>query len=767
MQLDSRTMSTQDPKPMIGETIDHYRILSEIGAGGMGTVYRARDEILRRDVALKLLRSQKINERESRAHILHEARAAASLNHAHICTVYQVGQFHGSGYIAMEHVDGQSLSTQVPEGGLPLELILRYAVQIADALAHAHARGVIHRDLKSANVVITTQGQVKVLDFGLAKRILEDANQETRSILSGSQGSDMVGTLPYMAPEILIGETADVRTDIWSFGVLLYNLATGELPFKGRTNFELTSSILKEIPDSSAITNPSLRTLILRCLAKKREQRYQAASEVKAALEILPTRLGRRIAEAGRQRGSRRKINSVAVLPFENKTGGLDAEYLSEGITESIINSLAQLPHVRVVPRNSVFRYKNLDMDPRSIGEELAARSVLVGRILASGDRLMVRTELIDVAKNSLLWGDEFNRPRSQIFEVQDEIASEISEKLRIRLTPSDKKRLRKHHTRNTDAYYLYLKARYFWNKRTPTAFKQAILVYEEAIAADPEFALAYAGLADCHIVLGTFGFIPMAESFPRGKAAAEKALALDPFLGEAHTSLAIILSIYEHRWHMGEIQFKKSISLRPDYATAHHWYSFCLCAMGRVPEGIAEISKAEELDPLAPIILTNFGTVLYWARQYDRALQQYHKVLSLSPEFWTAHWMMGLAYEQKHNYEDAAEEMRAAMKFFPGTSAVLSASLARVYALSGSRDRALELASQVKNQDGAAVRCPYHLAMVYASLGQNDVAFEWLDKAFEAHDMWINFLKVDPKMDSLRRSPRYIELLRRIALPD
>jgi len=319
----------------------------------------------------------------------------------------------------------------------------------------------------------------------------------------------------------------------------------------------------------------------------------------------------------------------------------------------------------------------------------------------------------------------------------------------------------------DTDACYLYLKARYFWNKRTPTAFKQAILHYEEAIATDPEFALAYAGLADCHIVLGTFAFIPMAESFPRGKAAAEKALALDPFLGEAHTSLAVIISIYEHRWHTGEIQFKKSISLRPDYATAHHWYSFCLCAMGRVPEGIAEISKAEELDPLAPIILTNFGTVHYWARQYDRALEQYHKVLSLSPDFWTAHWMMGLAYEQKGSYGDAAEQMRTAMKFFPGTSAVLSASLARVYALSGSPDRALELVSQVKNKDDAAVRCPYHLAMVYASLGQNDAAFEWLDKAFEAHDMWINFLKVDPKMDSLRRSPRYIELLRRVTLPD
>src|ERR1700675_1463584 len=357
MQLDSRTMPTQDPKPMIGETIDHYRILSEIGAGGMGTVYRARDEILRRDVALKLLRSEKISNRESRAQILHEARAAASLNHPHICTVYQVGEFQGASYIAMEHVDGESLSAQVPEGGLPLELILRYAVQIADALAHAHARGVIHRDLKSANVVITTQGQVKVLDFGLAKRILEDANQETRSILSGSQGSDMVGTLPYMAPEILIGETADVRTDIWSFGVLLYNLATGELPFKGRTSFELTSSILKETPDSSAIANASLRALILRCLAKKREQRYQAASEAKAALEILPT--SRDPPVPGKPRESRRKINSVAMLPFENTTGNPDADYLSEGITESIINTLALLPKMRVAPRNSVFRYKD------------------------------------------------------------------------------------------------------------------------------------------------------------------------------------------------------------------------------------------------------------------------------------------------------------------------------------------------------------------------------------------------------------------------
>ena len=750
---------------MIGETIDHYRILSEIGAGGMGTVYRARDEILRRDVALKLLRSEKINNRESRAHILHEARAAASLNHPNICTIYQVGEFQGSSYIAMEHVDGQSLSTQVPAGGLPLELILRYAVQIADALAHAHARGVIHRDLKTANVVITTQGHVKVLDFGLAKRIVEDATEETRSMLSGFQGTDMVGTLAYMAPEILGGEAADVRTDIWSFGVLLYNLATGELPFTGRTSFELTSSILKEIPGASAITNPSLRALILRCLAKKREQRYQSASEVKAALEILPSSGAPSV--PARQRDSRRKINSIAVLPFENKTGSPDAEYLSEGITESIISSLAQLRHMRVVPRNSVFRYKDRDMDPRSIGEELRARAVLVGRILLTGDRLIVRTELIDVTKDSLLWGDQFNRQRSQIFEVQDEIASEISEKLRLRLTPSDKKRLRKHQTRNTDAYYLYLKARYFWNKRTPAAFQQAILHYQEAIALDPEFALAYAGLADCHIVLGTFAFIPMAESFPRAKAAAEKALALDSSLGEAHTSLAVILSIYEHQWHGGETQFKKSISLQPEYATAHHWYSFCLCAMGRVSEGIAEISKAEKLDPLSLIILTNFGTVLYWARQNDRALEQYHKVLSLSPDFWTAHWMMGLAFEQKGNYGDAAEELRTAMKFFPGTSAMLSASLARIHALSGLPEEALKLATQVKTQEEAGVSCPYHLAMVYAALGQNDAAFEWLGTAFEAHDMWINFIKVDPKMDSLRRDPRYMELLRRIGLPD
>src|ERR1700676_408072 len=318
---------------MIGETIGHYRILSEIGAGGMGTVYRARDEILRRDVALKLLRSEKFNNLDSRTYILHEARAAASLNHPHICTIYQVGEFQGCSYIAMEHVEGQSLSAQVPPSGLPLELILRYAVQIADALAHAHARGVIHRDLKTANVVITTQGQVKVLDFGLAKRILEDANEETRSMLSGFQGSDMGEILPFMAPEILGGETADVRTDIWSFGVLLYNLATGELPFKGRTSFELTSSILKESPDLSAITNPSLCALVLRCLAKKREQRYQGASEVKAALEILPTRGARGVPE--KQRNSGRKINSVAVLPFENNTGSPDAEYLSEGITES------------------------------------------------------------------------------------------------------------------------------------------------------------------------------------------------------------------------------------------------------------------------------------------------------------------------------------------------------------------------------------------------------------------------------------------------
>jgi eukaryotic-like serine/threonine-protein kinase len=750
---------------MIGQTVDHYRILSEIGAGGMGVVYRAHDEVLQREVALKLLRSEIANEPGSRMRILREARAAASLNHPHICTVYQVGEFNGKTYIAMEYVEGRSLAALVVSDGLPLELITRYAKQIADALAHAHARGIVHRDLKPSNVVITPQGHAKVLDFGLAKRMLEDAGEETLSRASAVQGDEMAGTLPYMAPEILRGEPADARSDIWSFGVLLYNLATGELPFKGRTGFEISTSILRESPESTAIKNTGLRAVILRCLAKEPSLRYQEASEVKAATEVL-TATAAVTPGSPRRRQGRKIIDSIAVLPFENETGDPETEYLSEGITETIINSLAQLPQLRVVPRSSVFHYKQRQMDARRIGQELNVRVILLGRVLSVGDRLTVHAELIDIVKDSHLWGGHFKKPRSDVFEVQEEIANEISEKLRLQLSAEDRNRLGKRYTRNTEAYYLYLQARYFWNQRTPGAIQRAILHFEQAIAIDPTYALAYVGLADCYTVLGTFSLIPMRDALPRAKAAAAKGLEIDRTLGEAHASLAIVLFAYERQWPEAEDQFRKSIRLHPNYATAHQWYSFCLVAMGRIPEAIAEVRRAVELDPLSLIINTNSGTVLYWARQFDLAIEQYRKTIRIAPDFWTAHWMLGLAYEQKNRYEDAVAEFRRAIELFPGSSLLLSASLARSYALSGARDQVNELLEQMNKQSAQDCSSPFHIAMIYAALEENDAAFAWLQRACEEHEIWINFLKVDPRIDQLREDPRYNRLLKTVGVP-
>ncbi len=751
---------------MFGQTIAHYRITAKLGAGGMGEVYRATDARLGRDVALKVLPAAAVDDEAAQARLLQEARIASALNHPHICTIFEVGEADGLGYIAMEFVEGQPLSEAIPRDGLPAEMVVRYGAQIADALGHAHQRGVIHRDLKCANVIVTPQNRVKILDFGLATHRREEFTEATQSRVSLTESGVIAGTLYYIAPEILQGASADARSDIWALGVILYEMAASVRPFDGPTGFALSSMILRDPPAPLPQSIPAgLRSVIERCLTKEPAERYQCAGEVFAALQAIQSQVVIGSAAVTRRRPGK-NIRSLAVLPFANATADLEAEYLSDGITESLINSLAQLPRLRVMARSTVFRYKGQTTDPRTIGRELNVGAVLLGRILQRGDALFVMAELVDVADGWRLWGEQYNRKRTDIFAVQDEIAREISEKLRVRLTGKDKKQLTKRHTQDTEAYHLYLKGRYYWNKRTREGLERGVEYFQQAIEKDPNYALAYAGLADSYYLLaGTaYGALPPQEAIPRAKAAALRALQIDNTLAEAHASMASVLTS-EWDWPAAEKEYKRSIRLNPGYATVRQWYAFYLTALGRLEEALAEARRAHELDPLSIIINRDLGLVFYYARQPDRAIEQYRKTIELDPNFALAHQGLGRACLEKGMYPQAVEHMQRAASL-AGDSVAMSAALAHAYAVVGKRGDAEKILGELLERSRWSHVEPMSIAVIYSGLGDKENAVEWLEKAHAEHSVGLLTLKVHPIFDGLHSDSRFADLLRRVGLP-
>jgi serine/threonine-protein kinase len=749
---------------MIGEMLGHYRIVEKIGAGGMGEVYRATDTKLGRDVALKVLPTAALADKAAQVRLLQEARTASALNHPHICTVFEVSEADGVGYIAMEFVEGWALSDVIPGDGLPAEMAVRYGAQIADALEHAHQRGVIHRDLKCANVIVTPQGRVKILDFGLATRAAEEFTEATQSRLSLTESGAIAGTLFYMAPEILNGAPADGRSDIWALGVILYEMAAGARPFHGTTEFALSSMILRDPPAPlPQHVWAGLRSVIERCLTKEPAERYQRASEVCAALQAIPSQSA--VSSAAPRRRSGRSIRSLAVLPFANATADPDAEYLSDGITESLIDRLAQLPRLRVMARSTVFRYKGQTMDPQTVGRNLNVGAVLMGRILQRGESLLVTAELVDVANGWRLWGEQYNRKRADLLAVQDEIAREISERLRVRLTGEDKKRLAKHYTEDTEAYQLYLRGRYYWNKRTQEGLERGIEYFKQAIEKDPSYALAYAGLADSYYLLaGTaFGALPPQEAIPRAKAAALKALQIDDALAEAHASMALILTS-EWDWLGAEKEYKRSIELNPRYPTVRQWYAFYLTARGRLEEALAEAQRAHELDPLSIIINRDLGLIFYYARQPDRAIEQYLKTIELDPNFALAHQALGRACLAKGMHQQAVEHIQRAASL-AGESVAMSAALAHAYGVAGRKSEAKKILADLLERSRRLQVEPMSIAVTYVGLGDNENAFAWLEKAYAERSMGLQTLKIHPIFDGLRSDSRFQDLLRRVGL--
>lgn len=793
-----------------GDQISHYRLMSRLGAGGMGEVYLAEDTRLTRKVALKLLPAEFTREPDRVRRFELEARAASALNHPNILTIFDIGKIDDIHYITTEYIEGLTLRHHLQESPkMKSGDAVDVALQVAVALQAAHTGGIIHRDIKPENIMLRPDGYVKVLDFGLAKLTEHHTSQfDTQAptaLHAGTSPGTVMGTVHYMSPEQARGLDVDSRSDIFSLGVVLYEMIAGCQPFTGATPSDVIASILREKPvpltECASGVSKEIEAIVSKALHKECEKRYQTMVGLIADLKTIKQRMEfEEINQSGvtglaatasneedsafkvtkeqtrvygrstraittRRPRSRKAIDSLAVLPLLNASNDPNNEYLSDGITESIINSLSQLPRLRVVPRSTVFRYKGLEVDPQEVGRELGVRAVFTGRAVQVGDTLVIRAELIDIAQESQVWGEQYRRKIKNIFELQEEIACEISDHLRIKITGEERKRLVKRYTDNTEAYQLYLKGRYYTGKRTEDWIRKGIEHFQQAIEVDPNYALAYAGMADSYSFLAssTGGWAPH-DSFPKAKAAALKALEIDDGLAEAHTSLGFFRLLYDWNFPEAEREFKRAIELNPNYANAHDGYGFYLKAMGRHEEAVRECLKSQQLDPLSLFATVSLGWAYYFARRFDKAINQCQKALDMDPNFYFAYWNMGLSL--LHNGQ-AGEGMAALSKGVARSGGGLSfyAHFGYACAVAGRHDEARRVLAEMERLSENSYVSSYYFAIIYIGLGEIDRAFEWMARVCEERAGFLAFLKVEPVLDPLRSDARFNNLLRRVGL--
>ena len=795
-----------------GANLSHYRIVSKLGAGGMGEVYLAEDTKLDRKVALKVLPAEVASDRDRMERFVREAKSAAALNHPNIAHVYEIGESDGTNFIAMEFIDGVTLRQKIHRDKSPLPKLLKYLTQVAEGLGKAHAAGIVHRDLKPDNIMITRDDYAKILDFGLAKLIelphLQGAASSevaTVPMPVPSMPGVIMGTVGYMSPEQAQARVVDHRSDIFSFGCVLYEASTGRAPFVGDTSFETLHKLISEpaapISDYNPQAPAELQRIATKCLAKDREKRYQniadTANDLTELLDHLKvsdahqTRvlakntnfvsnyrtLGVAVALLAilaivtvvllsiRGRTANGTINSIAVMPFVNGSGNADVEYLSDGMTETLISSLSQLPDLTVRPRSAVFRYKGKESDPQA-GSELNVEAVLNGRVEQRADELSLFVELVDVALNKVVWSQQYRRKQADLVSLQSEIARDVSGKLRAKLSGSDEARVTKNYTANPDAYQLYLKGRFYWNKRTIESLKQAVDFYNQAIEKDPNYALAFSGLAESYVLFAVYNVASPKDSMPQARAAALKALELDNSVAEAHTALGYYFMHYEFDPTSAEKEFRRAIELNPNYASAYQWLAFDVFMITkRFDEAVSVSKRAAELDPLSIAVNADAANILYFAKRYDESIAQVKRALMLDSNFAYARYILGNNYVLKSQYVEAIAEYRKSLA--ANDDPYVKALIVRALAKSGQRAEAVKMFDELKSEAAKRYVPNYSFAVAYTALGDKEQALSWLDKDVTERSAFAIFASVDPALDDLRTDARFKALLKQMNLPE
>jgi serine/threonine protein kinase/Tfp pilus assembly protein PilF len=768
-----------------------YQIIEEIGRGGMGRVYKAVDKELNKVVALKMIKPELSKTSSLVERFKKELVLARKVTHKNVCRIHDLGEVRGIRFISMQYIEGQDLKKLIHQTGkLTVEKAVAISEQICEALQAAHDEGVIHRDLKPQNIMLDSKGNAYVMDFGIARSL--ESEEVTKPGM-------VIGTPHYMSPEQAEGKEADVRSDIYALGCILYEMTTGKPPFKADTSVAMIHKHMTETPKPPSQFNPqipkALEEIILKCLQKKPEKRYQKVDDIIKAIDDVKPDL---ISAAKPAKMSWKKIipiaaiilimigigfyyvmrkekaavspaqaewkNSIAVLPFANLSSQEEQEYFCEGLAEALINALTNIKGLRVVARTSAFSFKGRDVDVREIGKKLNVQTVLEGSVQQAGNRLRISAQLINVEDGYHLWSERYDRETTDVFAIQDDISQAIVTALKIKLGVEEKAALVKRYTNDIEAYNLYLKGRYYWNKRTAEGMNRSIEYFKQTIEINPTYALAYTGLAEAYIVLGEWSIYPPKEVFPKARTAALKALEIDDELAEAHSALAMIKRDYDWDWSGAEREFKRAIELNPNYPTAHQWYAEYLTGLGRDKEAIVEAKRAQELDPLSLIINTAAGDAFHYAGQYDRAIEQYQKALDLDATFAVAHLFLGWIYRQKGMYEKAIAEIQTAIDLH-GEYSPFAASLAHVYALAGKIKEAREILDNLKKQEKQIYVSPFYIAIIYSALDEKNQAFEWLEKAFDEKDCPIIYIKVEFMLDPLRSDPRFKALLKKMNL--
>ena len=747
-----------------GTRLGPYEVRGLLGEGGMGEVYRAHDTRLGRDVAIKALpwSAQEDEERRERFHS--EARAMAALSHPNVLAIYDAGELGGTPYLVCECLEGQTLSERLREGVLTPAKALRFAAEVARGLEAAHVHGIVHRDLKPENVFVTRDERVKILDFGLAKQTAaRSGSAEAVRAIRTAPGM-VIGTLLYMSPEQLEGREADHRSDIFALGAILYEMLTGRRAFQRLSAAESIAAILREEVDvaQDGAIPPMVGLVVQRCLEKRPEDRFQSAQDLAFELDLIASDAAPP-GEATRPRVEASDARTLLVLPLANLGQDPETDYLSDSLTETLINNLSQLSGLRVLARATAFRFKGGTDDPLNIGRMLGAGAVVTGRVLHVGERLVIRAELMSLRDGSQLWGQQYDRKRGDVLAIQDEIGHAITEALQLRLSADDVARLDRRHSRSPQAYELYLRGRYFLNKRTPRGFDQAIRFFNEAVREDSDYALAYSGLADSLLLLERYGLRSARDVMPRAKAAARRALEIDDTLAEAHTSLAVLHLYYDWDPPAMEREFRRALALNTGYATAHHWFGWCLGEIGRFDEALAKFETALRLDPLSLIINTNRGTLYYWARRFEAAAADLRQTLELDPGYLVAHQWLGRALAQLGEWQEALAVFQQGMHAQPDDPECLAGyghALGRV----GRVAEAGGMLERLQAMGRERYVSPYWPAVVLLGLGDEEAALDALDQACEHRFDWLMALGVEPLFDPVRDHPRFRDLLTRLS---